>query len=386
MSVVVASGFRLVRLDVSESKTKNGPELRRESVLFGSIGSAATPLIDWVHEAHPTWQQRLPTPIFVPLAAVPTALTEQEELQLRHHISPTLVSILPHAALQECIHYSDSYMKHVVHAGTRSLRTFYPAKAQTHINLRRRVGLLFGDTSLRSTTASLSSIICPSPSHQPTPLHHLRRCVATMSTMTASTSGTSTTSSASTSGQSPSSCQPPTLRLASARIALVQLGQTSHDKSFNIEHARKAVTKAAKDDGGADIVVLPECWNSPYGVQYFNDYAENFGGIWERVKKPIDRRGSRMRGQELTQDEELLKRWCVDGLGGAALDISAEDCPSETIIFMSKLARELGVVLVGGSIPERSAKDGRLFNTATVFDQKGRLIAIHRKVRRPEVL
>lgn len=62
------------------------------------------------------------------------------------------------------------------------------------------------------------------------------------------------------------------------------------------------------------------------------------------------------------------------------MEISAEACPSETLLFMSKLARELGVVLVGGSIPERSVKDGRLYNTATVFDQKGRLIAIHRKV------
>lgn len=140
------------------------------------------------------------------------------------------------------------------------------------------------------------------------------------------------------------------------------------------------MTKAAKEDGGADIVVLPECWNSPYGVQYFNDYAEDFGGLWERTKKPIDRRGSRQRGQELTQDEELLKRWCVDGLGGSALDISSDTCPSESIVFMSKLARELNIVLVGGSVPERSVKDNRLFNTATVFDQKGRLLAIHRKV------
>ena len=328
-------------------------------------------------------RQRLPTPIFVPLAARPTDVTNQEELQLRDHISPTLLSTLPHAALQAGVRILQSfYMKQVVSAPIQSLRTIHPA---TQINLRVRAGLRIEDTSLRSTTAILGSINCSSPSCQPISLLRPRRCGATMSTMTASTSGTSTTSSSSTSGQSPSSCQPPTLRLASARIALVQLGQTSHDKSFNIEHARKAVTKAAKEDGGADIVVLPECWNSPYGVQYFNDYAENFGGIWERVKKPIDRRGSRMRGQELTQDEELLKRWCVDGLGGAALDISAEDCPSETVIFMSKLARELGVVLVGGSIPERSVKDGRLFNTATVFDQKGRLIAIHRKVRRPKV-
>lgn len=190
--------------------------------------------------------------------------------------------------------------------------------------------------------------------------------------------------------RSPSSSIQPQLRLQPTRLALVQLGQTSTDKSFNITHAREAIVRAATQDGGADMVVLPECWNSPYGVQYFNEYAEDFGGLWERIKRPIDRRGSRSRDRDDDEmdeaakqgqaEEALLQRWGVDGLGGAALEIDAEACKSESIKFMSGIARELGIVLVGGSIPERVVKDGKLFNTATVFDQKGRLISIHRKV------
>ncbi|CAO1620208.1 unnamed protein product [Parajaminaea phylloscopi] len=233
-------------------------------------------------------------------------------------------------------------------------------------------------------------------------------------------------SSNGSSAQSPSSSRAPALRLQSTRIALVQMGQMSKDKEANIRHAREMITKAAKEGPGADMVVLPECWNSPYGVQYFNDYAEDFGGLWERVKRPIDRRGgSRSRArdddeEDVNDDEDdddgndgrgdgrqadghaavarqgrqgapraagkgndeadLLQRWGIDGLGGAALEVDTATCPSESLKFMSSMARELGIVLVGGSVPERHGRDGKLFNTATVFDQKGRLIAIHRKV------
>ena len=43
------------------------------------------------------------------------------------------------------------------------------------------------------------------------------------------------------------------------------------------------------------------------------------------------------------------------------------------------VARELGLVIVGGSIPESSG--GSLFNTCCVFNTKGMLLAKHRKVR-----
>jgi len=165
---------------------------------------------------------------------------------------------------------------------------------------------------------------------------------------------------------------PPEAKLSKTRLALVQLGQTSKDKAFNLSHAREAVIRAAREDGGADLVVLPECFNSPYGVSYFDGYAESLDGLWEKIKKPLRTDGSG------TSQEELAQRWGVDGKDGASVDVSAVQ--SESLQMLSQVARETGVVLVGGSIPERDEKTGKLYNTSVVFNEKGEAISIHRKV------
>jgi predicted amidohydrolase len=38
------------------------------------------------------------------------------------------------------------------------------------------------------------------------------------------------------------------------------------------------------------------------------------------------------------------------------------------------------VYLIGGSIPEHDPKDDKIYNTCTIYDPKGTLIAKHRKV------
>jgi predicted amidohydrolase len=48
---------------------------------------------------------------------------------------------------------------------------------------------------------------------------------------------------------------------------------------------------------------------------------------------------------------------------------------------LSAAAAAAGVVLVGGSVPERDAA-GKLYNSALVFDAAGRVLAKHRKARR----
>jgi hypothetical protein len=71
-------------------------------------------------------------------------------------------------------------------------------------------------------------------------------------------------------------------------LTLIQLGQTSSDKGKNIQHALKTIKSTIKPtpqgQQNTQIVVLPECWNSPYGVQYFDTYAEDFGGLWTKIK------------------------------------------------------------------------------------------------------
>ncbi|ORX70234.1 carbon-nitrogen hydrolase [Linderina pennispora] len=115
----------------------------------------------------------------------------------------------------------------------------------------------------------------------------------------------------------------------SLKLALVQLA-VGAQKAVNLANARAKVLEAAK--AGANIVVLPECFNSPYGTQYFAQYAE---------------------------------------------EIDAAQ-PSESLQELSKMARDGNIFLVGGSIPERDS--GHLFNTCTVWNPQGELIAKHRKV------
>lgn len=56
-----------------------------------------------------------------------------------------------------------------------------------------------------------------------------------------------------------------------ARITCVQMLAGS-DKAANLAAARASIESAAA--AGADIVVLPECFNSPYATDQFPVYAE----------------------------------------------------------------------------------------------------------------
>ncbi|KDN35948.1 carbon-nitrogen hydrolase [Tilletiaria anomala UBC 951] len=176
----------------------------------------------------------------------------------------------------------------------------------------------------------------------------------------------------------------PTLSLRSTRLALIQLGQNSLTKSLNLLRAREAVLRAAKEDGGADMVVLPECFNSPYGVNHFPTYAESLGGLWEKIKKRLPPALTRVPpGQEEA-------RWTIDGVesskqdgkagAGGPIDVSQIATQSESVKMLSEVAKEASVVLVGGSIPERDDVSGKLYNTSMVFDQEGRLISMFRKI------
>ena len=109
------------------------------------------------------------------------------------------------------------------------------------------------------------------------------------------------------------------------RAALIQMPVTA-DRDRNIQTACWGVREAA--GGGADIAVLPEMFCCPYENRCFRAYGEEEGGSAQAA--------------------------------------------------LSSLAADLGVYIVGGSLPELA--DGKVYNTSYVYDREGRQIARHRKV------
>ena len=124
-------------------------------------------------------------------------------------------------------------------------------------------------------------------------------------------------------------------------IGLCQILPTA-DKSNNIALAKAAITQAAEQ--GADLVMLPECWNSPYSTDAFPEYAELIPTSFDASTTLTDAKLS---------------------------------MPSST--FLSSIAKDLGIFLVGGSIPEQSTTS-KIYNTCLVFNPEGELVAKHRKM------
>ena len=108
------------------------------------------------------------------------------------------------------------------------------------------------------------------------------------------------------------------------KVALIQMSGF-FDKDKTIKKMIEKVNEAAK--GKPDIIVLPEMWNCPYGTKYFREYGE---------------------GEE-----------------------------GKTVQVMSKLAKELGVYLFGGTVSELDGEE--VYNTCYVFNRQGKIIGKHRK-------
>lgn len=111
----------------------------------------------------------------------------------------------------------------------------------------------------------------------------------------------------------------------SYKLALCQMNVVLK-KASNLAKAEVMIREAAA--GGAHVVALPEIFNCPYSNQYFREYAEDYKGL--------------------------------------------------TVSLLSSLAKELGIVLIGGSIPE--IDDGKIYNTSFAFNRQGDLIGRHRKI------
>ncbi len=113
----------------------------------------------------------------------------------------------------------------------------------------------------------------------------------------------------------------------SIAAAAIQMSSTP-EKAENLETAEFLTRKAAS--AGAEVVALPELWSC--------------------------------HGREEAYEE------------------NAEPIPGTTTDFLSGLARELGLYVLGGSVVEREPGTERLFNTSTFFNPSGELVAVYRKI------
>ena len=111
------------------------------------------------------------------------------------------------------------------------------------------------------------------------------------------------------------------------KAAAIQMNSTDK-RDLNIEKAEQFIRQAALE--GAELVTLPE---------YFS-YLSSEG-------------------------EEIPFAEPVDG---------------QLIVRMKKLAQELGIFLLCGSIPEKIKRSNKIFNTSVLIDPKGKTIGIYRKI------
>ena len=110
------------------------------------------------------------------------------------------------------------------------------------------------------------------------------------------------------------------------KIAAIQM-PTVADKMENVRTVKAYLEKIR--DENPDFVILPEMFCCPYQTQNFPIYAEKEGGpVWQQL---------------------------------------------------SAYAKQYGVYLIGGSMPEKDA-EGNVYNTCYVFDREGKQIGKHRKV------
>ena len=110
------------------------------------------------------------------------------------------------------------------------------------------------------------------------------------------------------------------------KLALCQMNVVDN-KEKNLETATLMIRDSVSEN--ADFIVLPEMFNCPYSNDKFIEYAE-------------------------------------------------EEFESQTLNKISSLAKENGVYVLAGSIPEKEGS--KLYNASYLFDRNGEIMAKHRKM------
>lgn len=111
------------------------------------------------------------------------------------------------------------------------------------------------------------------------------------------------------------------------RLGICQMAVTP-DKALNNSKAQAMIKQAAA--AKCQMAILPEMFNCPYETSLFSQYAESYP-------------------------------------------------EGESITMLAAAAAANKIVVVGGSVPERT-KNNQLYNTSFVFDEQGKLVERHRKM------
>ena len=122
-------------------------------------------------------------------------------------------------------------------------------------------------------------------------------------------------------------------------LGLVQM-KMGMDAKANLTHALELIDEAAKS--GADIVCLPELFDSPYFAQYEKNTP----------------------------------------MGKKAVSY-AQNIPGPLSAALSSAAKKNKITLVAGSLYEKDAKTGKFYNTSLVFAPDGKLLGTYRKTHIP---
>ena len=110
------------------------------------------------------------------------------------------------------------------------------------------------------------------------------------------------------------------------KVGICQL-EVNSNKDINYENMQSSVNKLVLED--VKIVILPECWNCPYGIEYFQEYSEDINN-------------------------------------------------SKSIKLMSEISKNNKIYLIGGSVPIKD--DKKYYNTCFCFNIDGEIIGRYDKI------
>ena len=171
----------------------------------------------------------------------------------------------------------------------------------------------------------------------------------------------------------------PTLK--SFNLALIQLGQIGSDKTKNIAHAREQVLKAASREDGQkpQLIVLPVSVSisAVLGRELWNLLTDDGRNVLILPTAPLT--SPHMRRQSGTMPENHMTLLQARATPSGC----SQPLPGRLVLGWSGVCAPISHGVTAeihtqgtGSIPEREASTGNLYNTSTVYSPHGPCVFI----------